>query len=211
MTSSRLKPNGLLSRKGVAKFAFLILFVYILPVVLLLVGIVPFSQRFTVLLVMAVFVLVLERARGRDWRELGFRTDNLRQSLVVNVAVIVVLGACILTAMVLGGVKSPATTSSAAFYVFYVLISSPSQEFLFRSVVFTEMNHIGIKSGWWQIPLSTVIYVFPHLIYKNWSTIIVVAFIGTLWAFIYRRYPNWVGVALSHAALGALSIVAGLV
>jgi hypothetical protein len=168
-----------------------------------LTGVIPFSQRFTLLLGMAIVVFVVELIRGRSWKELGFRSDTLSGSLKV--------GAILLIAWVFGAFSSSAAHESALFYVFYVLISSPTQEFLFRSVVFAEMNRAKIAGARWQVGLSTLIYVFPHTIYKDALTVLVVAAIGAIWGLIYWRYPNIYGVALSHAALGAVSIAAGLI
>ena len=203
--------NSHSSQNELPKFVALILCVYVAPVVLILPGVIPFSQRFTLLLGMAIVVFVVELIRGRSWKELGFRSDTLSGSLKVNLALSATVGAILLIAWVFGAFSSSAAHESALFYVFYVLISSPTQEFLFRSVVFAEMNRAKIAGARWQVGLSTLIYVFPHTIYKDALTVLVVAAIGAIWGLIYWRYPNIYGVALSHAALGAVSIAAGLI
>ncbi|HEX6700886.1 MAG TPA: CPBP family intramembrane glutamic endopeptidase [Gaiellaceae bacterium] len=178
---------------------------------LILAGVIPFAERFAVLLAMAAIVLVLERVCGRSWHELGFRKDTLRDSLVANIGLSLVLSAGIVTAFAFGAFSGSTIHGFTLFYPFYVFISSPSQEFLFRSVIFAEMERAGLRGPATQVIFSTAVYTFPHAIYKDPSTLLVVAAIGLIWGFIYHRYPNWYGVALSHAVLGALSIAVGLV
>jgi hypothetical protein len=204
VTASDLKHNR-------AYFAALVLGLYVVPVVLLLVDVIPFSLRFVVLLAMAGLLFVIERLRRRDWHELGFRKDNLRRSLRANTYLSVGFGLAIGLGAILHGFPGSSIHGFTLFYPFYVLISSPSQEYLFRSVIFCEMNRSGITGRRSQVLLSTAIYTFPHTIYHSASTVIVVAFIGLIWGAIYYRLPNWYGVALSHSVLGALSIAVGIV
>ncbi len=199
------------STRSLWEFVGLVLIAYVTPVILLLDGVIPFRYRFTVLLGMAALVFGFEMVRGRSWRELGFRRDTLRGSLKANVALSLVLGIGILIAYSLGAMHVSTIHGFTLFYPFYVFVSSPSQEFLFRSVIFAEMKRAGITRPAAQVVISTAIYTLPHAIYRDVLTLVVVAVIGVFWAFIYRRYPNWYGVALSHAVLGALSIAVGLV
>jgi membrane protease YdiL (CAAX protease family) len=192
-------------------FACLVLLIYVLPVTLILADVIPFRYRFVVLLAMAVVVLVVEKGRGRSWRELGFRADSRRGSLVANGVLSAVLLVGLALAYAFHAFTTPGARESVLFYVFYVLVSSPSQEFLFRSVVFGEMERAQIKGARLQVPICTLVYVFPHAIYKSVSTLLVVAAIGIVWSAIYYRYRHWGGVALSHAVLGATSIAVGLI
>lgn len=198
-------------REPMWAFIMLAVLVYVLPVALILVGVIPFSQRFTVLLLMAIAVFALERLRGRTWAELGIRTDNLRGALTANLILSVVLTVGLLVAFFMGAIRTPTIHGWSSFYLFYVLISSPSQEFLFRSTVFAEMERSGLHGRFAQVGVSTVLYALPHAIYHDALTLFVAAVMGVVWGVIYRRYPNWFGVALSHAILGALSIYLGLI
>jgi len=58
---------------------------------------------------------------------------------------------------------------------------------------------------------SAVTYSFLHLFYNDLITIMVTFVAGLLWGWIYHKYPNFWGVALSHSVLGAVSIMVGLI
>lgn len=192
-------------------FLFIVLVAYILPVVLLLLKVIPFSARFIVLLSLSVVLIAVALLRRRSWHELGFRRDTLRSSICVNLVFAIVVGTGLLLAHAFGAIRPPTINGWSNFYIFYVLISSPSQEFLFRSFVFAEMRRAGLLSAVPQVVISTVLFAFPHSIYRDSTTLLVATAMGIVWGLIYRRFPNWFGVALSHAVLGAISIAVGLI
>ncbi len=102
----------------------------------------------------------------------------------------------------------PTVPSWTLFYIFYVLVSSPSQEFIYRSVIFSEMNRAGIKNPLLQVGLSAVTYCFLHIIYKDWITLAVTFFMGIVWGVIY--YRRLFG-ARDHAIVGVVSIATGII
>ncbi len=207
----RPSRGALTQRREGLYFLVVALIAYVLPVVLLLLNVIPFSQRYIVLLSISVVLFAVALLRRRSWRELGFRRDTLRKSMLVNLVLSVVVGAGLLLAYAFGAIREPTIYGWSNFYLFYVLISSPTQEFLFRSFVFAEMRRSGIVSAIPQIAISTVLYALPHSIYRDLTTLLVAAAMGVVWGLIYRRFPNWFGVALSHAILGAISIAVGLI
>jgi len=149
--------------------------------------------------------------RGRRLRDLGFRTDNLKGSLAVNGALSALLVAVLLCSYAAGLIREPVPPEWGLFYPFYVFVSGPAQEFIYRSVLFSEMGAAGIRGALPQVLLSAVTYSFLHVIYNDAITLAVTLLMGVVWGLIYRRYPNFWGVALSHATLGAVSIAVGLV
>lgn len=96
------------------------------------------------------------------------------------------------------------------FFVFYVFISSPAQEFIYRSVVFALMNRAGIVGAVPQVLISAITFSFLHCIYRDCATMVVTLFIGIVWGVLYRRHPNIAGVTLSHAVLGIVSFATGI-
>lgn len=97
------------------------------------------------------------------------------------------------------------------FFVYYLIISSTSQEFLFRSTLFALMNKAHISRAMVQILVSAVTYSFVHIFYRGMITLVATFVIGLLWGWIYYKYPNFWGAALSHALVGATSIKTGLI
>ena len=62
-----------------------------LPVVLVWTGVIPFAYRFYVLIAMTAVMAAYAALVGLGWKELGFRRDTLRGSMVSNGIVSAVL------------------------------------------------------------------------------------------------------------------------
>jgi membrane protease YdiL (CAAX protease family) len=110
-----------------------------------------------------------------------------------------------------GGTREPTPPAWGLFCAHDVFMSSPSQEFLFRSNLFALMRRGNIKGPVLQIIVSAVTFSFMHVFYKDLPTLIVTLAIGLLWGAIYYKYPNFWGVALSHALVGAVAVKVGVV
>lgn len=195
----------------VIRFLLLLALVYYLPPILLWVRIIPFELRFYVLIVMAIIMAAYSYLRGFSLRELGFRKDTLVGSLFWNGLLSFVFVALMILAYQAGWIRKPTIPTWSMFFVFYVLVSSPSQEFLFRSTMFAELNRCGVEKALWQVLISAITYCFMHIFYKDAITLAVTLFMGVVWGVIYRRYPNFWGVAFSHAVLGVVSILVGII
>jgi membrane protease YdiL (CAAX protease family) len=110
-----------------------------------------------------------------------------------------------------GIIREPTIPGWKLFFVYYVFISGPSQEFLFRSNFFALMRRENIGGPVLQIIASAVTYSFLHIFYNDLITLLVTFAAGLVWGWIYHRYPNFWGVAFSHSVLGAASIMVGLI
>ncbi len=200
------RPHG--SLVGFAALAFV---AYCVPPLLIYVGIIPFAYRFYVLVAVAVALAVLAWRSKIPLRDLGMRADNLKPALLANALLSLVLGGTTLWAFSRGLIREPTAPNLWWFAPFYVLVSCPAQEFSCRGFLFAEMNRRGITGALLQIAISSVLYAFLHIIYNDLLTVLAPLFIGIIWGVIYRLYPNLWGVIFSHAVLGLISIIVGLV
>lgn len=206
VSTTRTKPTV----RWFGLLAFLCLGYY-LPIYLVWSGVIPFAYRYHVLIGMTAIMAVYALVRRHSWRDLGFRRDTLPTSLAWNIGLSVILAAALLVLYFAGLIRQPTIPNWNLFFIFYIFVSSPAQEFLFRSMVFAEMRAAGIRSGLVQVLLSAVTFCSLHVIYHDALTLGVTLFIGLIWGFIYYRAPNFFGVTLSHAVLGVISIAVGLV
>jgi membrane protease YdiL (CAAX protease family) len=192
-------------------FPLLLVLIYYLPPTLLLTGVIPFTYRFYTLVTLAVVMIGVEYVRGFSLQDLGFRKDTLKPSLLWNGGLSLIFVAIMCTAYMAGWITTPTIPDWNLFFVFYVFISSPAQEFLFRSALFAEMRRAGITRLGWLILISSITYCFLHIFYRDLITLGVTLFMGIVWGLIYHKYPNFWGVALSHAVLGVVSILVGII
>jgi hypothetical protein len=192
-------------------FAGLLALAYVLPPVLILAGVIPFEFRFPMLLITTGIVAAYVVWKGDGAAALGFRKDTLKRALVYSLGITSVALLAIGVMHELGVIRTPTIPAWRWFFVFYVFVSCPAQEFLYRSALFAEMECSGITGKVWQIAISTVAYCFLHVIYRDAITLGVTLLMGIVWGVSYRFAKNFWGVTLSHCVLGTVSILVGLI
>jgi hypothetical protein len=192
-------------------FAGFLVLVYILPPLLILAGAIPFSFRFPLLLIIAAMVLLYVLLKGNSLSSLGLRIDNLKSSLKYNLLITLLALIMIAILYFVGLIRAPSISQWRWFFIFYVLLSCPAQEFLFRGALFAEMDRAGITQKIWQVTISSVSYSFLHVIYRDAITLSVSLVIGIAWGLSYFISRNLWGVTISHCILGTASIFVGLI
>ncbi|ASQ90262.1 hypothetical protein CHL67_04390 [Prosthecochloris sp. GSB1] len=192
------------------RFPVVLLLLFVLPAALIAAGVIPFSLRFAVLVLMLLFVIVYSALRGFSFADLGIRSDNLVASLGVNAALSALFSAVLFLLFYFRLIPGPYAPVWSVFIPFYFLFASPMQEFLFRSFLFAEMRASGIRRGWVMIAVSALSFSFIHVIYGDWLTLFATFCVGVMWGGVYFRFPNLAGVSLSHAIIGMFAILAGI-
>lgn len=183
---------------------------YYLPVLVIWRGWVPIVVSYPTLLAVNGILALMMWRRGHTWADLGIRTDNLRVSALQHGAGVVFWGGLILTLYALDLIREPQIPDWPPFFPFYVLVLSPSQEFIYRSVLFAEMRRLRVGQ-FSTVIISTVTYSLLHVIYQDALTVLVTFVMGIFWGMLYWRTPNFWTVTASHAILGTLAIVTGLI
>ena len=114
--------------------ASMIVGIYICPVVLLLTGVIPFELRFHVLVIMSLLAVAFALSR-HSVASLGLSLPRFRALMLWSVLPSVLL---IGTIILLDLPRRRIDSSHLAFYFFFVFVSAPAQEFLYR--VFCSLN-----------------------------------------------------------------------
>lgn len=192
-----------------AKVVLVVLLIYIIPVLLLLFSVIPYQYRFHVLELTTLVLLVYAKFSKISFRQLGFRMDNIQVSILNLVPVTLGLSTVMLLVYFFDKSK-PTLYGTILFYLFYVFISSPSQEFIYRGFLFELFS--GIELGKAQkIIFSSILYSFVHIIYLDLATLVVTFMMGLIWGYSYNKFHNIFSVSLSHSMIGAISILLGFV
>jgi len=191
-------------------FSVLVFLLFCLPVIFLAAGIVPLNLRWIFLIGVFSVSMIIVRRNGYRARELGVQMAYLKQSLEANTFFVLLSTVLYFFLSGSGLIETDTDPPNTLFFVFYILISSPLQEFLFRSFLFAEMNRSGITQPPVQIVISASVFSFIHIIYFDTTTTLATFAAGIVLAAIYRKYPNLAGVSLAHAAIGTMAILAGI-
>jgi len=180
--------------------------IYICPVMLLAKGIIPFDLRFHVLVFMTLVAAGLSFTR-HSAVNLGLTLPRL-----VPLAMWSVVPSGLLIGWVLlrDSGHRVATPTHLVFYVLFVFVLAPAQEFVYRSFLFAEL-------GAAQIPQNAIVFLsaglfgFMHIIYNDFTTVLVTLGAGLIWAGVFHATRKTCIVALSHAAVGTAAIFSGIV
>lgn len=189
---------------------FLFFSIYILPVSLFYFNVIPYAARSAILIFFTILMISYAVYKKYSLRDLGLSIKYLKGSLILNGMFSLVTIAGLIIFYELKMIRKPEAPEYDWFFVYYIFISCTCQEFLYRSLVYKELARNGIR-GKRFIIISAINYSLLHVFYHDWITLISTLISGLIWGWIYNKYPNFWGVALSHATLGVISMVVGLI
>ena len=185
-----------------------ILIIYILVPIFILLNPYLFEIKFYLLAGIGFMIFFLLKLFGVSNKELGISNNNLIKSIKRNMILVI---ACIFIVLIfkMFHFDKYHSKETLLFYIFYIFISCPIQEFLYRGVFgYFDMNS---KNKYLWLIISSLCYSFVHIIYKDVFTCVVTFIIGVIWYVLYRKDKNLCGVTLSHVVLGIVTIILGII
>ena len=183
---------------------------YIIPVLLVYWGFIPFSWRFYLMILIAIAMLAIARMYRCSVVELGLTKQHFENSLKSIALPTLAAAVIMLIYHAFQGSRLDNSTYNWTFYLFFIGVSAPVQEFLYRGFLFDIFARAKLAI-WWQIILSTSLYSFVHLIYHDPSTLLFSFIVGLVWGCYYAKYRNLYSIIISHGLLGSIAILFGLV
>lgn len=190
------------------KILLSILLVYILVPILILFNSFLYEIKFYLLTGLGLIIFLILKLLKISNKELGITKDNLLKSIKRNL-ILIVISILIVIILKIFHMDKYNPNETIWFYLFYIFISCPIQEFLYRGVFGYFDTNSKYKYIW--IILSSLCYSFIHIIYKDILTCILTFIIGIIWYILYKKDKNLCGVTLSHIVLGILTIFLGIV
>lgn len=188
---------------------FLILALYIILPIIIFYNETLFKYKFYILTIVGTLIYIGLRISKVTNKELGIKKTNILNSLKRNIPIIIIF-IIIIIIFKLFSLAKYTPNETIFFYLFYIFISCPLQEFLYRGVFGCFENNI-IKNKYIIIFLSSFCYSFVHIIYHDLLTIVLTFIFGIFLYLLYRRDYNLFGVSVSHIVLGILTIYLGIV
>ncbi|MBQ8892590.1 MAG: CPBP family intramembrane metalloprotease [Bacilli bacterium] len=187
---------------------FIVLLIYITIPIIIFNNQYLYDIKFYILTILGLFIYLLFRILKVKNENLGITKSNLLPSIKRNCLLIVIMVVGIIVMSFLG-LKKYDSNETIWFYIFYIFISCPIQEFLYRAV-FGYFDKVYNNKYLFTI-LSSLMYSFVHIIYKDYLTCILTFIIGIIWYILYRKDKNILGVTLAHIVLGILTISLGII
>ena len=143
------------------KLLFLsILIIYIITPILILFNDYLYNIKFYILTIIGLIIFLLMKLFKVSNKELGITKENLFKSIKRNIILIVL---CIIIILIfkLFNINKYSPNETLLFYIFYIFISCPIQEFLYRGVfLYFDMNS---KYKYLWIVLSSLLYSISRL------------------------------------------------
>lgn len=180
---------------------------FVLPILLLYFGIVPLKYRFVVLTIFFLALVVIIVKERWTPRQLGLRTDNLKDVLLPY-GLFTVLGVLVLLGVARTiGRHTVSRWWTYPHFLFLFLPISFSQEFAYRAFLMPQL--LNVTSS---VPVvccvNAALFAFLHVIYPDLGIILPLAFAGGLgFAVMYHRYPNLFAISASHMVLNFVAVL----
>lgn len=194
-------------KKEVIKIYWQLLFLLVIPVLLLVLGFFSLNIRGYILATVVVLTMLLAFKERMSLKELGIRTDNIKQSILPYTLFTLVgtIGLFILSSSLGKNPLSNWWTYSHLQWAFLPI--SLVQEFVYRAVFQTKLQKVmkPIKA----ILIVTVLYSGMHILWKDPLILTMTFFGGLAWGYLWYKYPNLYLITLSHAILNFLAIYLG--
>ena len=186
----------------------IILIIYIVLPILILLSDYLFKIKFYLLTIIGLVIYILMKLFKISNKDLGIGKDNLLKSIKRNL-ILIIISVIVIAIFKIFNIDKYNPTETIYFYIFYILVSCPIQEFLYRGI-FGYFDKVMNKKYIWII-LSSLCYSFVHIIYKDILTCVLTFIIGIIWYLLYRKDYNLAGVSLGHMVLGILTISLGII
>jgi membrane protease YdiL (CAAX protease family) len=189
-----------------------IVYLFIVPVVLIYLKVIPYSWRLLVLL--GVSLLIMSIIRYQQWTKV-----QLGLTRIVRFRSVAVWGTLTLAGIV-------AIVSYAQWFGFeplallqwekswrlllFFIPLSILQEVAYRAFLTERLREVGFSMGH-RVLLNALLFTLLHIIYPYAAITLPIAFIGGfLFAWLYERYQSLVLACIAHAVLNFTAVLFGL-
>lgn len=198
------------SQNHIRAAALIVLF-YILPPLAILTNIIPYQYRFPLLMAITPIMLMVKPDRNTSWEDVGITFKRLWQSILVIAPITILL---VIPMVILAATSNTPRIDNSSlplvFYIFYIFISCPFQEFGYRGYLFRLMQKLSFGK-WSRVVVGALLYSFVHIIYRDIWTLVFTLIAGILWNIHYEKFRNLASVTLSHIILGTATILLGFI
>jgi len=193
--------------------AFLeIVYIFILPVVLIYIGAIPYSWRLLVLLGASLLIMSIIQYQRWTKKQLGL-TRMFQSSFVVAWTAFAAVGivGIIFYARRFGFTPIDLFDFQQSWRLLLFFIPlSVLQEVAYRAFLTERLREFNFSMRH-RVVLNAALFALLHIIYPYAALTLPIAFVGgLLFAWLYERYPSLMLACIVHAALNFTAVLYGL-
>ena len=190
-------------------YLYTIVCVYLTLPILICIGVIPWNMKFVALVFGVVAMYIVMRILGHTHGDIGITRQRTIYSLktVLPITIVLVIAAGLFLLL-----EKPrfSPTEGVGFYMFYILISCPAQELLFRGILSRILQELRLRRSL-ELGVAAALFGYVHIIYGDMLTVVVMSIVGLFWYRAYQRSSNVIGVTISHVVLGVMTIAPGII
>lgn len=186
-----------------------IVLVYMLPMLLVVWGVIPFVWHIPVMLSMTLFIFYFVHKDKLTKEDLGMvKPSNIKDYLIYFFAIVIGLTGILYFANALGYSPMPEWHKHPTFLYLFIPISV-LQEFAYRSVLTKELHYIFDEDA--QIILANAgIFAILHIIYPNAFAVLPLTIIGGLFlSTLWKIKPNFYLISFAHVVFNFTAVLYG--
>lgn len=205
----RIKYTALTTHRQQMIYLYAIVCVYLMLPILICIGVIPWNMKFVALVIGVVAMYIVMQILGNTHSDIGITRQrtiySLKTVLPITIALLIATGLFLL-------LEKPrfSPTEGIGFYIFYILISCPAQELLFRGILSRMLQELRLHRVL-ELGLAASLFGYVHIIYGDMLTVVVMSIVGLFWYRAYQRSSNLIGVTISHVVLGVMTIALGII
>ncbi len=185
-----------------------VILIFVLPVFLLYVKIIPFKYRLHVLFSIFLIVIAFVILEGITFSDLGIRFDNIDGHIFPYIlfTILVSLAIIYLSKYVLKREHYIHYWHDKKYHILIFIPLCFLQEFIFRGYLIPKLFEI-FSSSLIVVFINAILFMFIHIIYSVKRMDLVLIFLeGFLLAMIYVFYPNLIFATIAHSIHNFIAI-----
>ncbi len=185
--------------------------IYALPPFFIFVGWIHYEYRYHIMIPIIVMIIIYAFIQKFSFKSLGFRLDNFKSAILWQVSISVGLTLAVIIILQNGYIRNLQAPQNPWFYVMYLFLSGPVQEFVYRSVAIAEIERHQYINPFFKILIVSFNFAWLHIIYLDIIIFLAALIMGIIWTSIYYYKRNFWAVSIAHAITGFLAIWYGLI
>lgn len=154
-------------------YLYAIICFYFIPPILICIGVIPWNMKFVTLVVGVVTLYIVMRTLGNTHGDIGITRQRTIYSIKTVLPMTIAL---IIAAELFLLLEKPRflPTKGIVFYVFYILISCPAQELLFRGILSRILQELRLHRVL-ELGVAAALFGYVHIIYGDTLTVFVMS------------------------------------
>ncbi len=184
---------------------------YIIPPLLIFIGWVDYEYRYHIMAPTIIWVIFYSVSMKFTSKDLGLVWNHFPKALLLQVGISGSMTALAIIMINQGYVRSLNAPESYWFYIMYLFISGPVQEYVYRAVPVAELDRLEWMPNVLKVMIVTLNFAWLHVIYFDWIIYFASLWMGLVWTSLYYYKRNFWAVSIAHAICGFAAIWFGLI